>query len=39
MKLELRDIQKSFGDKQVLKDVSFHASSGKAFGLLGRNGA
>lgn len=39
MKLELRNIQKSFGDKQVLKDVSFHASSGKAFGLLGRNGA
>lgn len=39
MKLELKDIQKSFGDKQVLKDVSFHAVSGKAFGLLGRNGA
>lgn len=39
MKLELRDIQKSFGDKKVLRDVSFQTVSGKAFGLLGRNGA
>ena len=39
MILELRDIHKSFGEKQVLTGVSFKAESGKAFGLLGRNGA
>lgn len=39
MKLELREIHKSFGEKEVLKGVSFSAESGKAFGLLGRNGA
>ncbi len=39
MKLELKNIQKSFGEKRVLEDVSFTAESGKAFGLLGRNGA
>ena len=39
MILELRDINKSFGEKQVLCGVSFAAESGKAFGLLGRNGA
>ena len=39
MKLELKDIQKSFGEKEVLKGISFSAVSGKAFGLLGRNGA
>lgn len=39
MLLELRDICKSFGEKQVLKGISFKAQSGKAFGLLGRNGA
>ncbi|MBR5411282.1 MAG: ATP-binding cassette domain-containing protein [Clostridia bacterium] len=39
MELELRGISKSFGEKKVLDDVSFVASSGRAFGLLGRNGA
>lgn len=39
MKLELRNISKSFGEKEVLKGVSFTAEGGKAFGLLGRNGA
>lgn len=39
MVLELRNIKKSFGEKQVLKGVSFRAEGGKAFGLLGRNGA
>lgn len=39
MILELRDIYKSFGAKQVLTGVSFKAEGGKAFGLLGRNGA
>ena len=39
MILELRDIRKSFGSKQVLDQISFQAEGGKAFGLLGRNGA
>ena len=39
MLLELKNIDKSFGEKRVLKGVSFVAESGKAFGLLGRNGA
>ena len=39
MILELKNIEKKFGEKQVLKGVSFQAESGKAFGLLGRNGA
>ncbi len=39
MKLELSNIEKSFGDKKVLCGVSFQAEGGKAFGLLGRNGA
>ena len=39
MLLELKNIDKSFGEKQVLKGVSFTAEGGKAFGLLGRNGA
>ena len=39
MILELRNIEKSFGEKKVLNGVSFKAEGGKAFGLLGRNGA
>ena len=39
MILELKNIDKSFGETQVLKGVSFIAEGGKAFGLLGRNGA
>ncbi len=39
MKLELKNICKSFGPKKVLDSISFDAESGKAFGLLGRNGA
>ncbi len=39
MELEFRNICKSFGEKRVLNGVSFTAQSGKAFGLLGRNGA
>lgn len=35
----MKSIDKSFGEKQVLKGVSFKAEGGKAFGLLGRNGA
>lgn len=39
MVLELRNICKSFGKKDVLTGVSLKAEGGKAFGLLGRNGA
>jgi ABC-2 type transport system ATP-binding protein len=39
MHLEVKDINKSFGEKRVLSDVSFSVSSGQALGLLGRNGA
>lgn len=39
MTLEMKNICKSFGEKQVLKNVSLTAEGGKAFGLLGRNGA
>jgi len=39
MILELKNIEKCFGEKKVLTGVSFKAEGGKAFGLLGRNGA
>jgi len=39
MELQVRKICKSFGTKQVLKDVSFTVTSGEALGYLGRNGA
>lgn len=39
MVLEVKEITKSFGEKQVLSGVSFKAQGGKALGLLGRNGA
>ena len=39
MLLELKNIDKSFGQKEVLKGVSFSVEGGKAFGRLGRNGA
>lgn len=39
MKLEVREIRKSFGDKEVLHGINFAVESGKALGLLGRNGA
>lgn len=39
MQLEIRDLYKSFGEKQVLKGISFTAKDYNAFGLLGRNGA
>jgi ABC-2 type transport system ATP-binding protein len=39
MRLQLKNIEKSFGEKQVLRGISLAAEGGKAFGLLGRNGA
>lgn len=39
MILEVKKINKSFSGKQILHDVSFTVTSGKAMGFLGRNGA
>ena len=39
MELTVREIHKSFGAKHVLCGISFTARSGRAFGLLGRNGS
>ena len=39
MLLEVKKLNKSFSGKQILFDVSFNVSSGKAMGFLGRNGA
>lgn len=39
MKLEIKNLDKSFSGKEVLHQVSFKVNSGKALGLLGRNGA
>lgn len=37
--LEIKNICKSFGEKEVLHGISFSVESGCALGLLGRNGA
>jgi len=39
MKLVVENIEKSYGEKQVLKKASFTFEKGKIYGLLGRNGA
>lgn len=39
MRLEVKDLRKSFGETEVLHGISFHVESGSALGLLGRNGA
>lgn len=39
MRLEVQELKKSFGEKEVLHGISFHVDSGSALGLLGRNGA
>lgn len=39
MKLEVKNLRKSFGETEVLHGISFSVESGKALGLLGRNGA
>lgn len=39
MKLEIKNLSKSYGKKEVLKDIDFTFESGKIYGLLGRNGA
>ncbi|KUP09663.1 antibiotic ABC transporter ATP-binding protein [Bacillus coahuilensis m2-6] len=37
--LEVKKISKSFGKRDVVKDISFHVQTGESFGLLGPNGA
>ena len=39
MKIEINNLVKHFGEKEVLRDVSFSVENGQAIGLLGRNGA
>lgn len=39
MKLEVRNLTKTFGANEVLHGISFAVESGSALGLLGRNGA
>lgn len=39
MKLVIKNLEKKFGTKEVLKDINFEFESGKIYGLLGRNGA
>ena len=37
--LEVRNMAKSFGQNEVLKDVSFHVPPGSIVGFIGDNGA
>ena len=37
--IEVKNISKSFGKQQVLRDVSFECEAGKLYGLIGRNGS
>jgi ABC-2 type transport system ATP-binding protein len=37
--LDVRDLQRSFGDLHAVDDVSFRIEAGETFGLLGPNGA
>lgn len=39
MKLDVKNLKKSFGENEVLHVISFSVESGSALGLLGRNGA
>lgn len=39
MRLEVKNIRKSFSDIPILKGISFTVNSGEAMGFLGRNGA
>lgn len=39
MKLEIKNLNKSYGNKEILKDINFTFEKGKIYGLIGRNGA
>lgn len=38
MQIEIKSISKSYGKREVLKDISFSASGGNCIGILGANG-
>ena len=38
MQIEIKNISKSYGKREVLKDISFSASGGNCIGILGANG-
>ena len=38
MQIEIKGIAKKYGKKEVLRDISFSAESGKCIGILGSNG-
>ena len=37
--LEIKNLNKSFDNKKVLKDINLNITNGKIVGLLGKNGA
>jgi ABC-2 type transport system ATP-binding protein len=37
--VSMKNVEKSFGDNKVLKDVSFEINEGEIFGMLGRSGS
>ena len=37
--LEIKNLSKTYGDKEVLKDINLSITNGKIIGLLGKNGA
>ena len=39
MKLIIKNLTKSYGEKTILKDIDFTFEEGKIYGLIGRNGA
>ena len=39
MKLEVKHIKKSFGENQILKDITFEMEQGKVYVLMGTNGS
>ena len=39
MKLTIKNLSKSYGEKEVLKEINFTFEEGKIYGLLGRNGS
>ena len=39
MKLDIINLNKSYGEKKVLEDVNFTFTEGHIYGLIGRNGA
>ena len=37
--ISVSDLRKSYGDREVVRGVSFDVAAGECFGLLGHNGA